>query len=213
MTGAEMLTNLGQRLEDPAGTIFTTAVKLENLNIAQKNLVNMIHNAYLTELETVANNKVAGAGSRWSTCTFATAFSTDLPIRNGIIKIYDETNDKWCTIVEFKDVKKLENSYLAGDTTSPRAFIFDETIYIQPTSCVLIDVWYLKAPTALANDSNECVLNTALHDIVLDLAESKCWRMDGKPEKAQIAQNSATSMIGVLNERYAMEMPEGVEAK
>ena len=176
MTGNEMLSNLGLRLEDPAESVFTQAAKLDALNLAQKTVVNMVDNGYLQELETIANNKTAGAGARWSTCTYAVAFGSDFPIRNGITGIFDETNDKWCTMIEPGDVKRLENSYLNGSTANPVAFSFDETIYVQPTSCVVIDVWYLKSPTDLAADGNECVLNPALQEIVLDFSETSVIR-------------------------------------
>jgi len=213
MTGNEMLANLGLRLEDPVESVFTSTAKLDALNLAQKTVVNMIDNAYLGELQTIANNKVAGAGARWSTCTFTTAFGSDLPIRNGIITIFDETNDVWCTKIEASDVKRLENSYLAGTSTNPIAFVFDETIYVQPPSCVLIDVWYLKSPTDLAVGTVECVLNIALQELVLDFAESQLWRMDAKSDRAQLAYTNALNVVKTLNERYQVEKPEGIGTK
>jgi hypothetical protein len=213
MTGNEMLSTLGLRLEDPEESSFTQTAKLDALNIAQKSVVNLIHNAYLGELQTIANNKVAGAGSRWSTCTYATAFSSDLPIRNGITAIFDETNDKWCTMIEPGDVKRLENTYLAGSAANPVAFAFDETIYVQPPSCVLIDVWYLKAPAALAADAVECDLNVALHEAVVDMAESQLWKMDAKVDRAAAAYQNASAQIEALNARYTIEAPTGIGTK
>jgi hypothetical protein len=213
MTGNDMLATLGLRLEDPEESSFTQTAKLDALNIAQKSVVNLVHNAYLGELETIANNKVAGAGARWSTCTFATAFGSNLPIRNGITAIFDETNDKWCTMIEPGDVKRLENTYLAGSTANPVAFVFDETIYVQPTSCVLIDVWYLKAPDALAASGTECDLNVSLHESVVDIAESQLWKMDAKMDRAAAAYSNGTAQITALNARYPAEAPSGIGTK
>ena len=210
MTGNEMLATLGLRLEDPSESSFTSAAKLDALNIAQKSVVNLIHNAYLGELETIANNKVAGAGSRWSTCTFSTAFGSALPIRNGITAIFEETGDKWCTMIEPGDVKRLENTYLAGTAANPVAFVFDETIYVQPTTCVLIDVWYIKSPTDIAANGTECELNVALHEAVVDLAENQLWKMDAKPDRAALAFQSGTTQITALNARYPAEAPGGI---
>ena len=124
MTGAELVNNLGKRVEDVADTAFPVADKLEVLNIAQKTVVNMLHNGYLQELETIVNNKVAGAGARWSTCTYSTAFSSAVPIRNGITAIFDETNDEiplmnqMLKFWQFKDDEMID--------TTPDFYITDE---------------------------------------------------------------------------------------
>ena len=119
----------------------------------------------------------------------------------------------WCTKIEASDVKRLENSYLSGTTVNPVAFVFDETIYVQPPSCVLIDVWYLKSPTDLAVSDDECVLNIALQELVLDFAESQLWRMDAKSDRATSAYNNALNIAKTLNERYQVEKPEGIGTK
>jgi len=213
MTGNEMLSTLGLRVSDPSESSFTQSAKLDALNIAQKSVVNLIHNAYLGELETIVNNKTAGAGASWSTCSYSTAFGSDLPIRNGITAIFDESNDKWCTMIEPGDVKRLENTYLAGSASNPVAFSFNETIYVQPPSCVLIDVWYLKAPNDIAANGTECELNISLHEAVVDLAESQLWKMDGKADQASSAYTNAKTQIDTLNARYAAEAPSGIGTK
>ena len=213
MTGNEMLSTLGLRLEDPSESNFTQTAKLDALNIAQRSVVNLVHNAYLVELQTISNNKTAGAGARWSTCTFTTAFGSAPPIRNGITAIFDETNDKWCTMIEPGDVKRLENTYLTGSAANPVAFVFDETIYVQPPSCVLIDVWYIKEPTAIAANTTECDLNVALHEAVIDLAESQLCKMDANVERAAAAFGNASAQIEALNARYAAEAPSGIGTK
>ena len=210
MTGNEMLSNLGLRLEDPAQSVFTQAAKLDALNLSQKTVCNMLDNAYLVELQTIANDKVVTAG----VCTFDVAFGSSVnPIRNGITGIYDETNDIWCTMIEPGDVKRLENTYLSGSTANPVAYIFADNIYVLPTSTTAIDVWYLTSPTALAASATECVLNPALHELVLDFAEAQLLRMDAKGDRAQAAYTNALNMVKVLNERYQVEKPEGIGTK
>ena len=54
MTGNEMLDTLALRLEDPTSTAFTAAAKLDALNIAQREVVNIIHNGYLTDLQVIS---------------------------------------------------------------------------------------------------------------------------------------------------------------
>jgi len=210
MTGNEMLSALGLRLEDPAQSVFTQSAKLTALNLAQKSVVNMIDNAYLVELQTKANDRSVTSGE----CSFDTAFGSNVnPIRNGIVGVYDETNDKWCTMIEPGDVKRLENSYLSGDTSNPVSYIFADSIYVRPTSISTIDVWYIKVPTDLAADGTECELNPALQEMVLDFAESQLWRMDGKGDRAQISYNNALNTVKVLNERYVNEKPTGIGTK
>ena len=210
MTGNEMLANLGLRLEDPSASVFTETAKLDALNISQRTVCNTVDNAYLVELQTIANDKAVTSGA----CTFDTAFGASInPIRNGIIGIYDETNDTWCTMIEPRDVKRLENVYLSGSTTNPVAYVFADTIYVKPTSIALIDVWYIKPPTALTASATECDLNIALQELVLDFAESQLWRMDAKIDRATSAYNNALNMVKVLNERYQVEKPEGIGTK
>ena len=210
MTGNDMIANLGLRLEDPAKSVFTEAAILEALNNSQRSVVNMVDNNYLAELQSIAPGKNPSTGTAGQ-MTYTEA--AVVPIRNGIVGIYDDTNDKWCTMIEPGDVKRLENSYLSGDTSNPIAYVFGESIYVKPTSIALIDIWFLKVPTALAADATECELNLALQELVLDFAESQLWRMDAKAERGQVAYQNAINMVKILNDRYQVEKPEGIGPK
>jgi len=209
MTGTEMNSNLGLRLEDPAQSVFTEASKVDAINISMRTVCNMLDNGYLTEMERIDNDQALVSGN----VTFSTAGIT--PIRGGITGIYDETNDKWCTMVETKDLKRLENSYLSGTTSNPVAYVFQETIYVKPTSVALIDIWYLTEPTDYVAGAitAECELNPALHELVLDFAEAQLWRMDAKSDRATSAYNNALNLVKILNERYQVEKPEGIGTK
>jgi len=208
MTGNDMLATLGLRLEDPQESSFTQTAKLDALNIAQKSVVNLVHNAYLSELqvidlaETMTNN--------------AKPFGelTSLPIRNGIVAVKDATGGKWCTMIDPGDQKKLENTYLSGSATNPIAYVFSETIYTEgPGAAHNLDVWYLKAPTAIAANGTECELNVSLHEAVVDLAESQLWKMDAKVDRAGAAFGNAKAQIDALNARYPAEAPSGIGTK
>jgi len=209
MTGTEMNSNLGLRLEDPAQSVFTESAKVDAINVAMKTVVNMLDNGYLTEMERIDNDQALSSGS----VTFSSAGIT--PIRGGITGVYDETNNLWCTMVETKDLKRLENSYLSGTTSNPVAYVFQETIYVKPTSVALVDIWYLTEPTdyVVGALSAQCELNPALHELVLDFAEAQLWRMDSKSERAQSAYNNALNLVKVLNDRYQVEKPEGIGTK
>jgi len=204
-----MNSNLGLRLEDPAQSVFTEASKVDAINISMRTVCNMLDNGYLTEMERIIPDEGLSSGS----VTFSEAGIT--PIRGGITGIYDETNDKWCTMVETKDLKRLENAYLSGTTSNPVAYVFQKTIYVKPTSVALIDIWYLTEPTDYVAGAitAECELNPALHELVLDFSEAQLWRMDAKSDRAQSAYNNALNQVKILNERYQFEKPEGIGTK
>tara|TARA_B100001094_G_scaffold296859_1_gene319405 strand:- start:940 stop:1599 length:660 start_codon:yes stop_codon:yes gene_type:complete len=213
MTGNELNSILALRVEDPAESTFTKQAKVDAINISQKSICNLVDNGYLTELESIAEGVSVSAGK----VSFATA-SID-PLRGGITAIFDETNDKFCNMIEPKDVKRLENTYLAGTSKNPTSYVFQGTIYIKPVDVTVIDIWYLKQPTdfiynqdnaSTAGMDSQCELNPALQELVLDFAEAQLWRMDAKADRAQVAYNNALATIKVLNERYQFEKPKGV---
>lgn len=226
MTGTEMIDMLGLRLEDPSESNFTSATKIKALNIAQRTVVNLIDNAYLTELQeidtatfanTVYNDSTGNGLDADGKATF-TNLGID-PIRGGVIAInvYDINNSNqsvdlgFANMIEPQDAKRLENSYLAGSDSNPVAYIFNEAIYVKPVKpSGGIDVWYLKNPTAIASGNTECELNVALHEVVLDFAESQLWKMDNKPDRAGLAYTNAVNQIKALNDRYQVEKPKGI---
>jgi|TARA_R100000049_G_C1947346_1_gene93054 hypothetical protein len=114
-------------------------------------------------------------------------------------------------MIEPGDQKRLENTYLATSTTNPVAYVFGEKVFVDGSSAEgALDVWYLRQPVAIAANSTECELNIALHEIVIDLAESQLWKMDAKMDRAAAASASATAQITALNARYPAEAPGGI---
>ncbi len=213
MTGNEMLSTLGLRLNDPDSGKFPEAARLDALNIAQKSVVNLMSNAYLTDLQVIQTDCTVTDG--------AIAFSTltSEPIRNGVVAVKAKNQgsgggtvaiNKFCTMVEPTDIKRLENTYLSGSASNPVAYIFQQKIYFEPDNMSTADVWYMKEPNALAADGTACILNVALHELVVDMAESQLWKMAGKSDQAAIAQSNAISNIAALNERYENEKPTGI---
>ncbi len=211
MTGNEMLSTLGLRLEDPSESSFTQAAKLDALNIAQKSVVNLIHNAYLGELQVIDESKTMTANA------IDISVNGDLSeevMRNGIIAVYDATDDVWCTMIDPGDQKRLENSYLAGSTTNPVAYVFSDKLFVDgPGATDDVDVWYLRSPADIEADGNECSLNVALHESVVDMAESQLWKMDAKNDRATAAYANGKGQIDSLNARYPTEAPTGIGTK
>jgi len=216
MTRAEMHTKLGLRLEDTGETNFTTATKDSALNTAQMMLANFLHEAYLTELEFKDTVLISGTGGiiqLTGTGTYPNDanISSAVPIRNSIRAV--QLGEKYAIRVPFSDVKKLENEYLGADSVNPVYWVFGNNVNIRPnaqvgsfTNAIL---YYLKTPASISG-SQEPVLNVALHDIMIDIAESELWRMDNKADRSQLAKASAMEQIKMLNDRYAIEQPVGV---
>ena len=221
MTGNEMLSTLGLRLEDPQESSFTQAAKLDALNIAQRSVVNLVHNSYLVELQAIVSNQAMVAYS----VTYAVLTAANgQPIRNGIVAV-KLNGGKWATMIEPGDQKRLENTYLAGSATNPVSYIFGEKVYVDgaASGTTAIDVWYLRQPLAFTSGSAvsnvsqvltaECELNVAMHEIIVDLAESQLWKMDAKVDRAGAAFGNAKAQIDALNARYPAEAPSGIGTK
>ena len=207
-----MHTKLGLRLEDTGENNFNTATKDSALNSAQRMVANFLHESYLTELEFKDSVTISGTGGLITLDGGnATNKSSQVPIRNSIRAV--QLGTKFAIRIPFSDAKKLENEYLGADATNPVYWVFGNNINIRPnaqvggfTNAVL---YYLKTPTDIANNV-EPILNSALHDIMIDLAEAEIYRMDNKLDRSQLARASAMEQIKMLNDRYAIEQPTGV---
>jgi len=189
MTGDIMVDMLGLRLEDTEESSFSSDAKIKSLNLAQKTVVNLIHNAYLTELEVEDADEAVTSGS--------IAFSelSSVPVRNSIISVMI-SDGNYATMIDVRDVAKTQNSLLSGTSTTPVSYIFDEKIYILPTDTESLDVRYLKEPTDITDSSSsESLLNESLHEIILDFAESLLWRMDAQSDRAASAYTSASNYV------------------
>lgn len=213
-----MHTKLGLRLEDTGENNFNTATKDSALNSAQRTVANFLHEAYLTELEFKDSITINGTGGLITLDGGnATNKSSQVPIRNSIRAV--QLGTKYAIRIPFSDAKKLENEYLGADSVNPVYWVFGNNVTIRPNAQVggftTAHLYYLKTPTDMAPTSGgtaevQPILNSALHDIMIDLAEAELWRMDNKPDRSQLAKSSAMEQIKMLNDRYAIEQPTGV---
>ena len=212
-----MTTLLGLRLEDTGEVNFSSATKLSALNVAQRKVASFLNEHYLTELEVrdVVTVNPTGIASGFITLGGGSANQTSfVPVRNSIrnIEITYSGDAIFAILIPFKDVKKLENSYLSSGSSNPVAYVFGGRIYIRPmTGTTSLIVYYLKEPPDIAGNAN-CTLNDSLHDIVVDLAESELWRMDNNATRSQGAKESAMNQIQALNARFELEKPTEVGA-
>ncbi len=206
LTGQQMLDRVGVRVEDPDKKKWTEALKLPELNSAMVKVANLLDNHLLTELQIYDTNKTVTTG------VMAFSVLSNPPLRNAILNVR-VTSGKFCTIMEVEDLKRTENSYLAGSTTNPLVNVFKESLYFNPTTVTACDVWYLRAPTALAADATVCELNPALHDVVCRITEAEIWLANNQVPRADAAEKKAMDIIAMLNARYAIEQPTGIGAK
>ena len=205
MTAQEMLDLLALRLEDPESKAFSDSSKFKALNVAQLTLVNLCDNSLLTELEVIESATLDANGE------YALSGLTATPIRNGIyaVKNKDASVNLFLNLIEFKDVKRLENSYLEASSSNPVGYVFKNTLYAKPESAHAIDIYFLAKPADIA-DAQDCSLDESLHEIVVDFAESQLWKMDGQYERANSAQTNGMNILTALNTRAVGEQPQGV---
>lgn len=209
MNFTTMDAQLGRRLADEKSSKYNTASRIDAVNNSMLRLANLLDNDMLEELRT--SEIVAPA----SGLTYALSSLTVDVMRNGIEKVYDETNTRWIHLVDPMDLEKENNAYLAPSATYPIAYVYGGTLYTKP-SVASISIYHLGQPTPYVEGGNvgdECPLNAGLHPLVLDLAEAELWKMDGKGEKATAVIGIVNTEIQTLNARAEAERKETLGRK
>lgn len=139
----DMMDSLGLRLEDPESRKFTGKYKWIALTNAVNLIANVLNDHYLTELET----KDASETVTSNVVDFSNLSNKVLRGAEGIVTVKN-TNGLMCTIVPPRQLKRLENSKLAGSTQNPLVWLYGEAIRCLQT-LTAIDVSYLKVPSPL----------------------------------------------------------------
>ena len=205
MTGANLVIELGRRVEDEDNDNFSVDHKLQALNNGAKTITTLLHNYYLSTLKRVANDKTLAVSSStgFATQDFSTLFGgiSTFPVREGITRIYDNTNSRYAQLVP-------EQSFMPSKTYSygTIACIEGNQLAIAPSTVTSIDVHYIAQPTAIANDSTVDEWYNGLENIILDLAESEIFYADNRPNRAGVAYQRAINMIQTLNDRAVGEL-------
>jgi len=152
MTLEDMVDLLGLRLEDAEEKKFTAGFKIQALNNAQIKLANMLLNPYLTELQVLATSQTATTG----VLAIDDILAYDvLRGSEGILNV-KISSGKYFHKIDLTDLKKTENSFLNAATDNPLYYVFQNRLYVLPTSITTVDVLYLKIPAHLDN-SFTCV--------------------------------------------------------
>jgi len=144
MTVQDMLDSLALRLEDPEKRKFTDYYKLKALENAQVIVAQLLNNNYLTELQVIDSDKPVSSG----TVSLSSLSNRVLRGAEGILNVKNH-GGLFCAMLNMKDVKKTENSYLQGSTKNPMAWKFANAVRLLPADLTAVDVYYLKQPSSL----------------------------------------------------------------
>ena len=187
-TTLEMVDMLGLRLEDANEDKFSAALKLSALNWAQLRLTNLIHPAYLKELEVKQFDITCALDTNDDEGSIAFSELTYQPLINGIqeVKIHD---GNFAHMIEPGEVRKTVNAWHQGTNKRPLAYVRNERIYVAADDDTQhIDVWYLREPESMQASFTIASFDTAVADITApDLDARHCVADLGTPSPVFVA--------------------------
>ncbi len=212
MTTADMVTILGDRMEDTAGDLFSTTIKERYLNRAQDKVIQSLHPHLLTDLQVIktditmsTDTDVDSHFSSYFIPTQAGALDSD-PFGGplGILGIRIK-NSTFIRKVSFDMVKDFSTGYVAFNGTEPVYFIFKNRIYIY-NNTAKVDCYYMKTPAVLNSTASPAIdsdLNAIFHDAILEFAEAELWRTVNKQDRMNNALTRAYEYLGKYNQNPA----------
>ncbi|GAF87130.1 unnamed protein product, partial [marine sediment metagenome] len=149
----EMAHRLGVRIEDASKINFNDTLKIEIIKNSEIELVNLLHPAHLTSLEVSKDSLDISAGGEAGVAGVANMTAAALGYsvakgKEGIIKVKVH-GGLYLIEKEVENLKDFENMYKGGTSLDPRYWIFQNKIYVLPTTIATIDVLFLRMPTPL----------------------------------------------------------------
>ncbi len=145
-TTEEMVDMLSLRLEDENEDVFGAALKLQSLNWAQLELTNLIHMAYLVELEVKDFSITCALASSDDEGSIAFSELSKQPLANGIQRV-KISGGNWAHMITADEVRKSINKWQRGTNKRPFAYVQRERIYLAASDDTQnIDVHYLREP-------------------------------------------------------------------
>jgi hypothetical protein len=209
MTVSEMLTILGDRMEDTSGNLFSTTVKERYLNRAQDKLIQLLNPHLLTDLHVLKTGVTLTADTDVDThfkyyFTPTNAGDLDSDPFGGSLGVMGirVVNSNFVRKISFDMAKDFTTGLVGFSNTEPVYFIFKGRVYIYNTTAN-VDVYYVKQPSVMASGVTECDLNAVYHDALLELAELELWRTVNNRERMATAQANAYEYIGKYNQTPA----------
>ena len=199
MTGTEMMTSLGYRLEDIGGTNFIEAEKLVALNDAQRQVVSMLTNDALVHLQAQEDLDTAATDNNLGGHTyFALPSPSGEALMNRIVKAYDNTNERFIEMVSPAGFETTSSYNYGTLGTLMRNRLYVSTKDSTVASCFLV---YIGSPADIADNTNEIEnLSDSVQQAIVEMAESLLWRQDNKQTRAATAKQSAIEIITSINQ-------------
>ena len=205
MTGTEMTTQLGQRMEDISAVEFTSTIKLEAINNAMLKVCMLLDREKLRPLA-VSQTAVSATSGALATkdLTSAILLKEGDDIHSGIYSLSFAAGIFCHFLSPLEVAGSNQNAFKAASARNPRWYVkgIDTLLpvaQILPATTVSVDVMYLKRPTDMAANATECLLDEDQHEIILDFAESALWLTANQSGRSNAAYERATQSIGVLN--------------
>ena len=111
-------------------------------------------------------------------------------------------NNYWAFEINPKHLKRLENDYFYPDDT---LFYYVQSSKLKFLSNSLtgitVSIYYLRIPATLTISSTP-MLQSYWDSLVLGMAETYCWYIEGRYDRAKAAKDIALREIGLLNRKY-----------
>lgn len=198
MTVNEMLDALGYRLDDPAGSVYTSAIKLSALNTAYYSVVGLAHSALLSGLQATSSLTGTLLGTSLPTDYFryvASSASAKSPVQ-------------WIERVNIDTIEKLDNYFVQGTGSSPKCVIFGTKYHlfvdVYSAANATIKLWYVKTPTAMIAGTAQCPTHISLHAPILRMAEAelRASYKYGDFSQAEAMRQSAIEQVNSINAMY-----------
>jgi hypothetical protein len=204
MTGLDMITSLGYRMEDTGHDNFIAAQKLIALNDAQRQVVSMCSNEALVHLQAQEDLDTVQTDSNLGGLKY---FALPSPVDGNpnpaeslmtrMVKAYDNTNDRFIELVS-PDGFSGNTSYNYGTVgTLMGNRLYVSTADTAIVSCILI---YISTPANIVANGTEIEnLSDSIQQAIVETAESLLWRQDNRQERAGVAKQNALEMVAVIN--------------
>ena len=227
----ELLVALGRKLDD-AGTAgnyldgfkFDINTKLDALNKAQIEFVNMIDPYYLTELEVIDPDVDMSSGLKnieelslasviGSGCSGCNQYANGSIVLHGKkgIKAIDVkvggTGSYWADPISVSDMRTYSRGLRKYSDTNILYYIFGTKIKLLLTTYTgtKADIYWLRIPCEITQDVDP-MINSSFHQIMLDLATVHCWPKESEYETRRAdAWTRAFEQIKLLNEKEKNE--------
>ena len=193
-----MLSTVRKNIEDENSPYrFTDAVIYSSLTDSQQIIANSVDNNYLSELRYINTNKTFTNGILAISSLSKTVLGGDEGII-GIKTSYGYFSDK---PLKIDDLARLNNTFMTGNNMKPIIYVFNGYIYVIPATIVTADVYYYRVPETI-DGSTSSLLNSILHNAIVNYTSSILLMIDDKLERGMIFQKLVDNELTLLNRKF-----------